>query len=105
MVLPHRYCGNTTDLVKHMRFNHNTEYEEVMQQQSEDEEKKGAAKKRQTSVTESFGTDRHLSGTERVQLLAEFIAVIEGGNRICVSLGFRLCVDVQTSFPIGNISI
>lgn len=61
-----RYSGNTTDLVKHMRFNHNTEYEEVMQQQSEDEEKKGAAKKRQTSVTESFGTDRHLSGTERV---------------------------------------
>lgn len=49
-----------------MRFNHNTEYEEVMQQQSENEEKKGAAKKRQTSVTESFGTDRHLSGTERV---------------------------------------
>lgn len=25
-----RICGNTTNLVKHLRINHNTEYDEVM---------------------------------------------------------------------------
>lgn len=56
-----------------------------MQQRSEDEEKKGAASKRQTSVAESFGTDRHLTGTERVMLLAEFVTVIQSEEAICVS--------------------
>ena len=48
-----RNCGNTTNLVKHLRLNHNTEYNEVMQQESEEEEEeeeeeKGAARARWT---------------------------------------------------------
>lgn len=37
-----RSCGNATNIVKHLRFNHNEEYDEGMQQQSEGEKKKGA---------------------------------------------------------------
>lgn len=52
-----RYCRNNTTLVKHWRFNHNTEYDEVMQRQSEEEER-----------------DRHYPGTERESgALATFI--------------------------------
>ncbi len=49
-----RYCGNTTNLVKHLRSNHRAEHD-VMQQRSEEEEKAGAAWVRQTSLAESFG--------------------------------------------------
>lgn len=45
-----RYCGNTTDLIKGLRFNLNTAKDEVMQWQSKEEEKKGAAGVRQTSI-------------------------------------------------------
>lgn len=58
-----RYCGSITNLVKHLRFNHNTEYDEVIQRRTEEEEKKGALRARHTSL--SFGCDRHYSDTER----------------------------------------
>lgn len=75
-----RSCGNTTNLVKHLRFNHSTECDAVLQRRSEEDEKKGAAEEeRQTSLTESFGSCRRDPGTE--------------GDRVRHSL----CVDVQTT--------
>lgn len=48
-----RYCGNTADLVTHMRFHHNKDYEE----------KSAATVRRDTMCV--FGADRHLPGTEK----------------------------------------
>lgn len=66
-----------------------------MQQRSEDEEKKGAASKRQTSVAESFGTDRHLTGTERVMLR---VCHCHSERRSYLRLmGIGLCDDAKIS--------
>lgn len=59
-----RFCGNTTKLDNHLRFNHNTDEAVVMQRQSCRRE--GAAWARQSSVTVCFSTGRFLPGTERV---------------------------------------
>ena len=57
-----RSYGNTTNLVKHLRLNHNTEYEAFMMRRTEEESKvSGAAgRARQTSpmYLESFGCCR-----------------------------------------------
>ena len=52
-------------LVKNLRFNHNTEHDEVLQLSFKEEEEKGAARTKQTSITESFGTHRHHPSIKR----------------------------------------
>lgn len=62
-----RYCGNTTNLIKHLHINHKTEYDNVMTRRSEEEERRGtgAARARQTSLSESFGAaGRQYPGTD-----------------------------------------
>lgn len=39
-----RYCGNTINLVKHLRFHHSTDYEEIMQRWCKEADKEGSAK-------------------------------------------------------------
>lgn len=45
-----RFCGDTTNCVKHLRYNHSTEHDEVMMMQQRSEEEKV----RSTSITD-FG--------------------------------------------------
>lgn len=64
-----RYCGNTTNLIKHLHINHKTEYDDVMMRRSEEEERRGTgaarASQRQTSLSESFrAAGRHHPGTD-----------------------------------------
>ena len=62
-----RSCGSTTNLVKHLRLNHNTEYEAILMRQTEEDGtvSGAAARARQTSLVESFGAaGRHCPGTE-----------------------------------------
>lgn len=60
--------GNTTNLVKHLRLNHNTEYESFMLRRTEEQTQTtvSGARARQTSLAESFGAaGRQYPGTER----------------------------------------
>ena len=63
-----KYSGNTTNLIKHLRLNHNSEYDDIMKRRSEEEvqgEKTQGARARQTSISESFGNGRSYPGTGR----------------------------------------
>ena len=62
-----RSCVNTTNLVKHLRLNHNTEYSAFMMSPTEEESTVSgvAAGAGQTSLAESLGAaGRHCPGTE-----------------------------------------
>lgn len=65
-----RSCGNTTNLVKHLRLNHTSEYEAYTTMRQTEEESSvsasgAAARARQTCLAESFrATGRHYPGTE-----------------------------------------
>ena len=52
-----RSFGNTANLMKHLRLNHNIEYEAFMMRRTEEERtvSSAAARARQTSLAESFG--------------------------------------------------
>uniref|UniRef100_A0A1A8J107 Family with sequence similarity 60, member A, like n=1 Tax=Nothobranchius kuhntae TaxID=321403 RepID=A0A1A8J107_NOTKU len=62
-----RHCGNTTNLVKHLKVNHKKEYDDFMVKRTEDERSEpgaaAAARVKQTSLVESFGASgRHYPG-------------------------------------------
>lgn len=68
-----RCCGNTTNLVKHLRSNHASQYETMRQSEEESAVSPSgaaasatAARARQTCLAESFGaTGRHYPGMEK----------------------------------------
>ena len=61
--------GNTTNLVKRLRSNHNAEYKASMMRRTEEERTAvscAAARARQMSVAESFGGTEHYLGIIQV---------------------------------------